>query len=331
MTNNPCVRIGILGLGRLGTLLARALHQAGQEVVVVWSRDFDRAQSVAGSLPRCRARAIAQSAVDRADLLFITTPDDVIEPFACSLEWWRGQSVVHCSGALDRSVLFSAAEVGASTGTFHPLQSITEASTPETLHGITIGIEARGLMKDRLADIARSLGARPMILPQGSKARYHAGATMASNYLVTLASCAVELLEAAGLARDEALAALLPLMRGTLENLSELGLPDALTGPIARGDARTILSHQRALDGLPEIAEIYESLGRQTVALARELGQLQPEQLQRLSLLFDQDRARLGAPLDQDRARFGAPLDQDRARFGAPLDFDGLERSAPCA
>jgi len=299
MTNNPCVRIGILGLGRLGTLLARALHQAGQDVVAVWSRDFDRAQSVAGSLPRCRARAIAQSTVDRADLLFITTPDDVVEPFACSLEWWRGQSVVHCSGALDRGVLFSAEEVGASTGTFHPLQSITEASTPETLHGIAIAIEATGLMKDRLADMACSLGSQPMILASGSKARYHAGATMASNYVVTLASCAVELLESAGLSRDEALAALLPLMRGTLENLSTLGLPAALTGPIARGDARTVLSHQRGLEGQPEIAEIYESLGRRTVALARERGQLHPEQLQRLSLLFN--------------------------------DFEGLERSAPCA
>jgi predicted short-subunit dehydrogenase-like oxidoreductase (DUF2520 family) len=309
MNVNPCVRIGILGLGRLGTLLARALHQAGQEVVVVWSRDFGRAQSVAGSIARCRARAIAQSAVDRADLLFVTTPDDVIEPFACSLEWWRGQAVVHCSGALDRGVLFSAAEVGASTGTFHPLQSITEASTPETLRGIAIAIEANGLMRDRLADIASSLEAQPMILPPGSKARYHAGATMASNYLVTLASCAAELLESTGLSRDEALEALLPLMRGTLENLTTLGLPAALTGPIARGDARTIASHELALKEFPEIAEIYQSLGRQTVALARERGQLQPEQLRRLSLLFN----------------------QHLARSGAPLDFDGLERSAPCA
>ena len=138
-----------------------------------------------------------------------------------------------------------------------------------------------------------------MILAPGGKARYHAGATMASNYLVALASCAVELLESAGLSRDEALAALLPLMHGSLENLSTLGLPAALTGSIARGDARTILSHQRALEDLPEIAEIYESLGRRTVALARERGQLHPEQLQRLSLLFN--------------------------------DFDGLERSVPCA
>jgi predicted short-subunit dehydrogenase-like oxidoreductase (DUF2520 family) len=247
--------------------------------------------------------------VDRADLIFITTPDDFIQPFACSLEWWRGQSVVHCSGALDRGVLFSAEEVGASTGTFHPLQSITEASTSDALRGIAIAVEATGLMRQRLADIARSLGAHPILLTPGSKGRYHAGATIASNYLVTLASCAVELLESAGLSREEALASLLPLMRGTLQNLSELGLPAALTGPIARGDARTVSRHAQALESYPEIADIYESLGRRTISLAREHGQLQPEQLRRLALLFN----------------------EDRARFGAPSEFDGLERSAPCA
>jgi predicted short-subunit dehydrogenase-like oxidoreductase (DUF2520 family) len=299
MIFNPSVRIGILGAGRLGTLLARALVLAGQEVTVVWSRDSDHAAALARSLGRCRSKAIAQSAVDEADLIFITTPDDVIEPFACSIEWWRGQSVAHCSGALDQSVLSTAAEVGADIGTFHPLQSITEASTPESLHEVTIAIEARGLMKDRLADIAWSLGSYPITLETGSKARYHAGATIASNYLVTLASCATELLESVGLSRDEALAALLPLMRGTLENLSSLGLPDALTGPIARGDLKTVLRHRQALGNTPEIEEIYQCLGRRTLSLAEERGQIRPELLRRLSLLF--------------------------------TEFDGLERTAPCA
>jgi predicted short-subunit dehydrogenase-like oxidoreductase (DUF2520 family) len=292
VTVNPCVRIGILGLGRLGTLLARALFQAGQDVVVVWSRNSDRADAVARSLPHCRSRAIAQSAVDSADLLFITTPDDVIQPIASSIEWWRGQSVVHCSGALDRSVLSSAVEVGAATGTFHPLQSITRSSDPSALHGIAIAIEATGLMRDRLADIAESLGANPLLLSQDGKARYHAGATMASNYIVALASCATELLETTGLSHDEALGALLPLMRGTLQNISSLGLSDALTGAIARGDFRTVLQHSRALENFPEIAEIYQTLGRRTLALAEERGQLQPEQLRRLSLLFTDGRAR---------------------------------------
>jgi predicted short-subunit dehydrogenase-like oxidoreductase (DUF2520 family) len=299
MTFNPSVRIGILGAGRLGTLLARALVLAGQEVTVVWSRDAERAAALARSLGRCRSRAIAQSAVDAADLIFITTPDDVIERFACSLEWWRGQSVVHCSGALDTSVLSTAAEVGADIGSFHPLQSITEASGPEALRGVSIAIEARGLMRVRLADIARSLGSYPITLNPGSKARYHAGATIASNYLVTLASCATELLESAGLSQEEALAALLPLMRGTLENLSSLGLPDALTGPIARGDLMTVIRHRQALGSTPEIDEIYQCLGRRTLTLAMERGQVRPEQLRGLSLLF--------------------------------TEFDTLERTAPCA
>jgi predicted short-subunit dehydrogenase-like oxidoreductase (DUF2520 family) len=293
------VRIGILGLGRLGSLLARALSQAGQEVVMVWSRDADRARAMARSLPRCRSRAIAQSAVDGADLIFIATPDDVIEPFASSLEWWRGQSVVHCSGALGREVLAPAAEIGASTGAFHPLQSITRASTPASLRGISITIEATGLMKERLCDIARSLGAFPLILAPESRARYHAGASMASNYLVSLASCAVELLESAGLTREQALTALVPLMRGAVDNIDALGLPGALTGPISRGDGRTVARHQRALEEFPEIGEVYQALGRRTLALASEGGLLRHEQVRRLSLILS--------------------------------ELQDLERSAPCA
>jgi predicted short-subunit dehydrogenase-like oxidoreductase (DUF2520 family) len=280
-------------------LLARALVDAGQDVSTVWSRNSDRAEALADSLGRCRSRAIAQSAVDDADLIFVTTPDDLIEPFVSSLAWWRGQSVVHCSGALDRSVLAAAGEVGADTGAFHPLQSITEASGPASLNGITVAIEARGLMKDRLADIACSLGACPITLQPGSKDRYHAAATMASNYLVTLASCSAELLESAGMTQQEALAALLPLMRGTLENLASLGLPDALTGPIARGDAATVMRHRDALAEAPDLAEIYRRLGQRTVVLAEERGALQPDQIRRLSTLF--------------------------------TGFDRLERTAPCA
>ena len=97
-------------MGQMGAFLARALARSGQDVTAIWSRDFDHADDVAQSIPRCRATVIPQSAVDNADLIFITTPDAAIEPFACSLAWWRGQSVVHCSGALDRQVLSAAAE-----------------------------------------------------------------------------------------------------------------------------------------------------------------------------------------------------------------------------
>jgi len=288
MTVNASVRIGILGMGQMGAFLARALARSGQDVTAIWSRDFDHADDVAQSIPRCRATVIPQSAVDNADLIFITTPDAAIEPFACSLAWWRGQSVVHCSGALDRQVLSAAAEVGADTGCFHPLQSITEASAPDALNGVAIAIEAQHLMKDRLADIARSLGARPVTVEPGRRARYHAGATMASNYLVTLVSCAAELLQSAGLSRADAIDGLVSLMRSSLENVASLGPTNALTGPIVRGDIVTVQRHLDALAGTPEIADIYRCLGRQTVTLAEESGRLDLEQSRRLFQTLDE-------------------------------------------
>ena len=97
------------------------------------------------------------------------------------------------------------------------------------------------------------------------KSLYHAGAVVVSNYLVVLASLAVELITAAGIQEEEALATLLPLMRGTLYNLEQVGLPQALTGPIARGEVHVVQGH---LDNLPpKLVEIYQGLGLRALEL----------------------------------------------------------------
>ena len=104
---------------------------------------------------------------------------------------------------------------------------------------------------------------------------YHAGAVAASNYLVTLLDFATRHLQALGADRRQALQALLPLVRGTLANVERLGIPGALTGPIARGDAATVAGHVAALrQRAPELLELYRVLARQTIPLAKERGGL---------------------------------------------------------
>jgi predicted short-subunit dehydrogenase-like oxidoreductase (DUF2520 family) len=117
-----------------------------------------------------------------------------------------------------------------------------------------------------------------MTIPTEGKTLYHAAAVMACNYLVALEDAALELAEAAGIARDEALEALLPLVKGTLSNLEKVGIPDCLTGPIARGDAETVRQHLRAIgERLPGLLALYKLLGRRTLEVALARGALGAE------------------------------------------------------
>jgi predicted short-subunit dehydrogenase-like oxidoreductase (DUF2520 family) len=150
----------------------------------------------------------------------------------------------------------------------------------EAFRGILFGIDASD---DGLLAALEALGARlggwTRRIPGGDRPRYHAGATMAGPLLVALAAQAVDAFVEIGLTRDEALEALLPLMRGTTENLRALRLPGALIGPVRRGDPRTVARHVAALRG--DALASYRALTRTSIELARELG-LDPEAAERL-------------------------------------------------
>jgi predicted short-subunit dehydrogenase-like oxidoreductase (DUF2520 family) len=107
---------------------------------------------------------------------------------------------------------------------------------------------------------------------------YHAGAVAASNYFVALVDLSLRFYEALGADRKEALKAVLPLIKGTLANIESAGVPEALTGPIMRGDVQTLRGHLDAIRvRTPELAGLYKELARHTVTVARDKGSLGPE------------------------------------------------------
>jgi predicted short-subunit dehydrogenase-like oxidoreductase (DUF2520 family) len=129
-------------------------------------------------------------------------------------------------------------------------------------------MEADPTWQPRLFRIARAIGARPFDLRGVNRALYHAAAVMLSNYTITLAEVGERLLTQAGVA--QAHAAAMPLLRGTLRNAQALTPARALTGPIARGDAATITLHVRALAAMPDLLELYRTLGSATLDMARQ-------------------------------------------------------------
>ena len=285
------MNLGFVGAGAAGSALARALTRAGLPVVAVWSRRPERARTLAAEIHGCRAVGTAQQVVDAADLVFLAVPDDAIQAVCAALRWRSGIAVVHASGARSLDVLEAARIAGAQVGSFHPLQALT--NTPgdlDRLSGSIVGIEAEEPLRRTLVDLAQRIGGRPLMLSGSDKVLYHAAAVVIANYTVTLAWLAADLMTALGLSRDDGLRALLPLLRGAVSNLEEIGLPGALTGPIARGDVATVRDHLTALAReRPQLEPLYRALARPTVALAREQRLSEESAAALLALLADAD------------------------------------------
>lgn len=263
------MRFGIIGAGIVGTAIAIRLEQAGHRLVGVHTRSE-------GSYARfCTyltwEKLPLEEWITEADLVFITTQDGMIRTAAEELTaknlYKEGQIWIHCSGSTSSRVMQVNKELPIKYLSLHPLQAfagIEQAVNliPGTHFGIEGDEEKIGL------EIVTQLGGIPHRLDPQQKPLYHAGAVVASNYLVTLAGLAVQLFEEAGIGRGEALESLLPLMKGALQNLEKVGLPQALTGPIARGDVDVIRGH---LEQMPvKIDPVYRALGLYTLEIGQQ-------------------------------------------------------------
>ncbi len=282
-------KIGFIGCGRTGSAVALLLQQAGYEVVGVASRRQTSAEILAERLG-CPALAGPEVA-RRADALFLTTSDDEIAMVSVALAeaaaFHDGQIVLHLSGALTSEALATAAAQGAIALSLHPIQSFASVEQAITvLPGSYFSIEGDPRGYDFAREIVVQLRGKSFLLDSRAKILYHAACVAASNYFVGLMACSLDLLEEADIPEGMRLPALLPLVTGTLNNICSLGIPHALTGPIARGDAGTLGKHLAALGGLPDQLRIYLSLGLKTVDVARAKGTITPEQADDLRVLL---------------------------------------------
>lgn len=282
------LKIGFIGAGTVGTALAVRLYRKGYPVVAVSSRRLQSAQRLADLAPGCQPLAISQEVADRAELVFITTSDDAIAQVVTQVNWRPDQSVVHCSGADSLLVLEPARWAGARVGSFHPLQTFASATQAiENLPGSTFALEAEEPLLGNLKEMAGALEGKWVVLQAGDKVLYHAAAVMASNYMVTLVKLACDLWQSFGVEPKDATQALLPLLRGTVNNLDNVGLPNCLTGPVARGDLGTVAKHLNALSEVaPGILSTYQELGLKTIPIALAKGRIDQEKAEALKGLL---------------------------------------------
>ena len=259
-------QVAIIGAGRVGLTLARALTHSGT-VVKVFGREAPT--------------------LDPSGLVLMAVPDDAIEDVARALvragAITSRHVILHTSGLRDRTALAELESSGAALGSWHPLQTF---ATPTEGSDLFVGIPAVIEGDSRALAVGRALAERlqlqPIVeIPAAGKSAYHAAAVFASNYLVVLAETARRLGIDAGAGAASA-EMFLPLMRQTLSNYA-IGGAASLTGPIRRGDAGTVARHLAVLTGDDRL--LYLALGRAALQLAREAG-LEPAKAEAIERLL---------------------------------------------
>ncbi len=247
-------RIVIVGPGRAGMSIGLAARTAGHEIVALAARK-PLATDLAISIP-------IVSKLPDAEFVFIAVPDDVIGDVAAVLRPPGGAIIAHLSGRTSVDVL---APLGPKVGSLHPLMTLPSGPVGAlALAGAGAAITSRSeAVASALTVFADSLGMRPFRLPDSAKDAYHAGATAASNYVVTALALAERLFAAAGVPLEAAK----PLVGAAVANVFELGALEALTGPIVRGDVDTVAA-QRAAARQAEVEDSFVALGRATALLA---------------------------------------------------------------
>ena len=283
-------RVGFIGSGTVGGSIAGALAQRGFSVVAAASRTFSSAEGLANRVPGCVAYETGQDVADRADVVFITAPDDAIGPVASAISWRAGQGVVHCSGAASLDVFDEPVRQGAIAGAFHPLQAFSSVENGvKSLPGTTFGIEGSAEMRHYLEGMALAIGGNPIFLRSEDKPLYHLSGVMIGNLLTALAAVAAQLWDQLGLTRAEGVKALAPMMRQVSVNLDTSGIPGALAGPYPRGDLGTVRKHLQTLQSrAPHVLPLYCELALAGLPFAIEKGTLNAERAQEIRALVEQ-------------------------------------------
>jgi predicted short-subunit dehydrogenase-like oxidoreductase (DUF2520 family) len=265
-------RFSIIGAGRVGTALGFALTRKRWDLVAV----ADKSPAAARESRKVIGRGAATTDIRRAargiQILFICVPDDSIEAVARRLAragvGWSGRHVFHTSGLVSAAALDPLRKKGAYVASLHPVQAFpSKKGGARLFRGISWGLEGDREAVRAGRGVVKALGGRSFLLREMDKPLYHAACSLASNAFISLEGAAAALLEEAGISRKSASAVLLPLVQGTLQNVKKLGLKNALTGPFARGDVRTVRRHLEALKSRPLHEEIYRALGKQALGL----------------------------------------------------------------
>ncbi len=286
--------VGVVGAGRVGSVLGAALARAGHAVVAASGVSRESVRRAGRLLPGVPVLPVPD-VVARAGMVLLAVPDDALADLVRGLAdtgvWRPGQLICHTSGAHGLAVLEPAVRRGALPLALHPV--MTFAGRPEDmarLDGVAFGATAPEALRPVAEALVLEMGGEPVWVPDRARALYHAALVTGANHLVTLVNESVDLLRGAGV--DNPARVLGPLLEAALDNALRLG-DGALTGPVSRGDAGTVAGHLATLaEHAPDSVAAYVAMARRTADRALASGRLTPQRAEALlDVLASKERA----------------------------------------
>jgi predicted short-subunit dehydrogenase-like oxidoreductase (DUF2520 family) len=266
------VKIAIVGAGRVGVALAVRLTEAGYTVQQVFSRDAPRSRSTARRLAQRvgATPSIAGGSRLSAGLVWFCVPDGVIASAAAEFahDNWKGKYAFHASGALSCDQLRLLRLKGAQVASVHPLMTFVPGQMP-VFTSVPFAIEGDPGAVNLAARIAADLGGSVFRIRKSHKTAYHAFAVMICPLLVSLLATGERVGALAGISRRRMRHAMLPIIRQTLANYEKLGAAKSFTGPIARGDAKTVQRHLQSLAPERPARQVYIALAQAALEYLR--------------------------------------------------------------
>lgn len=280
-------KVAVIGAGKVGSTLTIALKQAGVPIAGVLSasrRSAELLAAKAGAFVFCSLTDLAAE----ADIIIISVPDGKIAGIAEGLAQTGrisgGKTVLHTCGSQSAEALCCLAQLGGNIGSIHPLQAFSSVDlTVGKMKGTYFVVDGDERAVEAAKWLVGAIGGNFLAIDSACRPLYHAAACMASNYMVAVVYGAVQMMQKIGIAEKDALAALKPLLQGTVDNLTENGTVKALTGPIARGDDGTLRKHLLQIAALsPKEEALYRDVGVYTVEIAQAQGGITSEKAKAL-------------------------------------------------
>ena len=257
--------IVIMGFGRVGKVLASAFVNHGYNLSGIIEKEHDGNEtSINESLIPVYKEL--DSEYNDFNVLILCLPDmeisGVVEELVNSTICKSGMTVVHTAGSQSSEVFSQLRQKGADVLAWHPMQTFTGDEDIDHIKGITFGIDGneRGLKLGR--QISIDLGANFIEISPEDRVKYHLAGIYASNFLSALTILSTDFLHEIGVSEEQAMKTILPLMETTIKNISEKGLPGAISGPLVRDDYNTLIAHQKELAKEPEKIRLYRMFSR---------------------------------------------------------------------
>ncbi len=272
------MKVFILGAGKVGRALAAALRKEGDRVVL-----------------RPARKGVPTTRID-ADIIVLALRDKQLGPVAADLASTgvvpRKAVVVHNAGSLPAEVLAPLRGLCAGVAQMHPMISFGSLKFFPTLERGHVHVKGDPVAEKRTRTLAKKIGMTPRTFAKLDTVGYHAAAGLVANGAAALAALGTELLVTSGVPREDAPKMLGPLLRSVAENVEALGFPDALTGPVRRGDAGAIERQIQLLgDRLPEALPLYIASGLAQLPLARKIGDTTKAQLDAVEATLTEARS----------------------------------------